>query len=188
MPKTGTPDLHTAFIFLIISVFSEGSPGPFESMMPSGLSERISSALEAAGTRMTRSPRFVNSRSIFAFAPKSHRTTRSALPFFSEATESFTSSPPYDTACTALIILNDLILFKSAAFARLSLSAFRTASAASESPETSSAFITPASLSTFVKERVSISYRPTTPFFFNKESSVPSLRKFEGTSHFERTT
>ncbi len=82
MPKIGIgprPELCAAgsaifFISFIIDVFSAGSPGPFDSMIPSGFSERMSSALSEHGTIVTRQPRFSNSRWMLALAPKSQRT------------------------------------------------------------------------------------------------------------------
>ena len=46
MPKIGRPLETSFFISAIIETFSAGSPGPFESIMPSGLSESISCADE----------------------------------------------------------------------------------------------------------------------------------------------
>ena len=55
---------------------SAGSPGPFESIMPSGLYCIISLHVVLYGTVITSQPRDKSSRRMFAFAPKSHKTTR----------------------------------------------------------------------------------------------------------------
>ena len=81
------------FISAMILVFSFGSPGPFESMMPSGARSRISFAVAFPETVVTLRPRFRSSRRMFAFAPKSHRTTFFPLPSFMASFWSFTFVP-----------------------------------------------------------------------------------------------
>ena len=59
----------------MISVFSFGSPGPLESMMPSGAAAKISSAGVSAGYTVTSQPLSFKERAMFFFAPKSIKAT-----------------------------------------------------------------------------------------------------------------
>ena len=59
---------------------SSGSPGPFDSMTPSGDMPKISSADVSYGTTVTLQPRKFNSRTIFCFLPKSSKTTLKSEP------------------------------------------------------------------------------------------------------------
>jgi len=182
-------------------------------MMPFGFFARISAAVVVEGTVITSRPRFKSSRLIFALAPKSHSTTRLPLPSFIATAGSFTFVPSertgtarynadsakttsagssiftaeHVTLSTAFVILNALIFLSSAAFFEGEERAAKASAASLPSPEISIPFMTPTSRSTLVSARVSISYKPIMFWDFKKESIVPSFRKFEGTSHQERT-
>ena len=82
MPKIGTPAPQSAPSSRMMPVFSAGSPGPFESMIPSGFCARISFAVACAGMVTTLQPRLTSSRAIFRFAPKSQSATVRAAPAF----------------------------------------------------------------------------------------------------------
>src|SRR5689334_11631947 len=74
MPKRGVLP-RSVLIVSIAYVTGAGSPGPFERNTPSGLSDRISSALVAAGTTVTRQPESTRHRRMLRFNPRSIATT-----------------------------------------------------------------------------------------------------------------
>ena len=63
-----------------MEVHSFGSPGPLESMMPSGLDAMISSAVVSAGYTVTSQPRLFRLRAMFLFAPRSRSATFGPFP------------------------------------------------------------------------------------------------------------
>ncbi len=71
----------------MIVTFSAGSPGPLESINPTGFFASISSAVALALTISISKPRAKSFRTIFSFAPKSQSTT--FLPFPTLASRSF---------------------------------------------------------------------------------------------------
>ena len=196
-----------------MSTFSAGSPGPLLSIIPSGFILRMSSAFVSHGTVTTSTPRFKSSLRIFAFAPKSHRTTFLPLPFFIASFWSFTFNPSFVTGTaryfalvsktasalssilealpvtdfTAFFIVYALISFKSFSFSFGFSSAENALCASSELPEIIIPFITPASRRIFVSLRVSIPESPIMLFEIRKELRSVSQRKFDGVSHKSRT-
>ena len=76
MPNRGMPDSTSLRISgTAYCPVAAGSPGPFDSITPSGLRARMSSAEVEAGTTVTFAPREARARRMFRFTPKSMTTT-----------------------------------------------------------------------------------------------------------------
>ena len=69
MPKVGTPSAKIPRRFSMASTGSAGSPGPLDSMMPSGFKAATCSAVEKAGITVTLQPRRVRQRTMFRLQP-----------------------------------------------------------------------------------------------------------------------
>lgn len=78
MANMGKSVSYSFLISFIIAVHSFGSPGPLLSIMPSGLSARISSALVHAGYTATSHPRFAKDLAMFSLPP--NPAARSSFP------------------------------------------------------------------------------------------------------------
>ena len=85
IPKIGMSPSKSFLSSSIISVHSAGSPGPLLSIIPSGLSLNISSALVFSGYTVTSQPLLKSESTMFFFAPKSI----SAILYFVSVIKSF---------------------------------------------------------------------------------------------------
>ncbi len=165
MPKIGIWLSSSILSSLIIETFSAGSPGPFESIMPSGFRASTLLAEVSAGTRRTFNPKLKRERAMFSFAPKSYSTTVFAL---------FSSLCIYSVFFGT--VTEETAFFTLYSFSFKISSSFRSVGSSYKIMP----FMVPLERIIFVSARVSIPYSPGIFFSFKKVSKSPSQRKFEG--------
>ena len=73
--RSASSESTNALTVSIVCTIAPGSPGPLESMIPSGDHASISSADVCIGNTRTRQPRSVRHRTMFVFTPKSSNAT-----------------------------------------------------------------------------------------------------------------
>ena len=158
----GTPPAYSFLISLMIEVQLFGSPGPFDSMIPSGIFSNISSAAVSAGYTVTSHPRLDSEFTILSFSPRLRIATRTPSP----GIVYFSLHVTCVTAFTILYSLTSEMIFTRSYSGSVVIIPF----------------MVPFSRSLFVSDRVSIPVIPVISCCFRNSCNVPSHRKLLGVS------